>query len=82
MHFLIKMLNHPQLQSRNITRQTLNLDMEKRKVATDYDMDFLGFEISEDGYLNSRTKFGCQSDWPELLRYARKLDVSIEGMME
>eukprot|EP00795_Rhopilema_esculentum_P017892 gene17892-biopygen2686 len=77
--FLIKMLNHPQLQFKNIARQSLNLDMEKRKVAsTDNDMNFLGFEISEDGYLNSRTKFGCQSDWPDLLRYARKLDVSIE----
>ena len=77
--FLIKMLNHPQLQFRNIARQSLNLDMEKRKVAaTDNDMNFLGFEISEDGYLNSRTKFGCQSDWPDLLRYARKLDVSID----
>ena len=41
-------------------------------------MNFLGFEISEDSYLNSRTKFGCRSDWPDLLRYARKLDVSIE----
>ena len=77
--FLIKMLNHPQLQFKNIARQSLNLDMKKRKVAsTDNDMNFLGFEISEDGYLNSRTKFGCQSDWPDLLRYARKLDVSIE----
>ena len=53
--------------------------MEKRKVAaTDNDMNFLGFEISEDGYLNTRTNFGCQSDWPDLLRYARKIDVSIE----
>ena len=77
--FLIKMLNHPQLQFKNIARQSLNLDMEKRNVAaTDDDMNFLGFEISEDGYLNSRTNFGCQSDWPDLLRYARKLDVSIE----
>ena len=77
--FLIKMLNHPQLQFKIIARQSLNLDMGKRKVAaTDNDMNFLGFEISEDGYLNSRTKFGCQSDWPDLLRYARKLDVSIE----
>ena len=48
--FLIKMLNHPQLQFKNIARKSLNLDMEKRKVAsTDNDMNFLGFEISEDG---------------------------------
>lgn len=81
--FLIKMLNHPQLQFKNIARQSLNLDMEKRKVvATDNDMNFLGFKISEDGYLNSRTNFGCQSDWPDLLRYARKLDVSIEFRQE
>ena len=73
------MLNHPHLQLKNIARQSLNLDMEKRNVAaTDNDMNFLGFEISEDGYLNSRTNFGCQSDWPDLLRYARKLDVSFE----
>ena len=79
--FLIKILNHPQLQFKNIARKSLKLDMEKRKVAsTDNDMNFLGLEISEDGpaYLNSRTKFGCQSDWPDLLRYAKKLDVSIE----
>ena len=27
--------------------------------------------------MNNKTNFGCQSDWPELLRYARKLDISI-----
>ena len=48
--FLIKMLNHPQLQFKNIARQSLKLDVEKLKVAaTDNDMNFLGFEISEDG---------------------------------
>ena len=41
-------------------------------------MNFLGLEISEDGYLNSGTKSECQSDWPDLPRYARKLVVSIE----
>ena len=76
--FLIKMLDHTQPNFKNIARSSLNLDMEKRKVAVaDNDINFLGFEISKDGYLNSRTKFGCQSDWPELLRYARKLNVSV-----
>ena len=77
--FLIKMLNHPQLPLKNIAGQSFNLDMENPKVvATDNDMNFLGFEINEEGYLNSNTKFRCQSDWPVLLRYARNLDISSE----
>ena len=44
------------VQFRNIACQSLNLDMEKRKVAaTDNDMNFLGFEISEESYISEQS---------------------------
>ena len=76
--FLVKMLNHGEHQFRNIARQSLRLDMIKRGVAeSGHENNFLGYETTIDGYLNNNTSFGCQSDWPDLLRYARKLDISI-----
>ena len=76
--FLIKMLNHPVEQFRLIARESVKLDMRKRNVAeTDNPINFLGFELNEDLFLNTRTYFGCQSDWPEMVRYARKLEVFV-----
>ena len=76
--FLLKMLNHEEDHFRNSARQSLSLDMLRRGVAESSDeKNFLGYEVTVDGYLNNKTNFGCQSDWPELLRYARKLDISI-----
>lgn len=40
-------------------------------------INFLGYGLKEDGYLNSTTSFGCQSDWPDMSTYARKLDVQV-----
>ena len=76
--FLVKMLNHPVEQFRNAARESLILDMKKRKVAkTTNNFNFLGYDLKENGYLNSKTSFGCQSDWPDMLRYARKLNVDV-----
>ena len=70
--FLIKMLNPEEVHLRNSARQSLSLDMLRRGVAESGDeKNFLGYEITVDGYLNNKTSFGCQSEWPELLRYAR-----------
>ena len=33
--------------------------------------------MNDDGYLKSNTYYGCHSDWPVLLRYARKIYVEI-----
>ena len=76
--FLVKMLNHEEDHFRNSARHSLSLDMLRRGVAeSGNEKNFLGYEITADGYLNKKTNFGCQSDWPDLLRYARKLDISI-----
>ena len=72
------MLNHEEDHFRNSVRQSLSLGILRRGVAESSDeKNFLGYEITVGGYLNNKTNFGCQSDWPELLRYARKLDISI-----
>ena len=77
--FLVKMLNYSVEQFRNAARESLILDKKKRKVAkTTNTFNFLGYDLKENaGYLNSKTSFGCQSDWPDMLRYARKLNVDV-----
>ena len=76
--FLIKMLNHPVPEIRNVARSSLDLDMRKRGVPTTIDSDnFLGYKLTERQFLKCSTKYGCQSDWPELVRYARKLNVAV-----
>ena len=47
--------------------------MLKRKVnLSNSDNNFLGYELNADGFLATHTNFGCQSDWPDMVRYARK----------
>ena len=76
--FLVKMLNHDVLQFRNMARESLRLDMVKRGVPLSENSDnFLGYDLNANGFLNARTRFGCQSDWPDMLRYARKLGVKV-----
>ena len=76
--FLVKMLNHPIEQFQNIARESLKRDMEKRNVyQTGNENNFLGYELNENGFLKTHTKFGCASDWPDLLRYTRKVGVSL-----
>ena len=38
----------------------------------------MGFEVNESGYLNTTTKFGCQTNWVELNRYCRHLKIKIQ----
>ena len=72
------MLNQPVEQSRNAARESLILDMKKRKVAkTTNNFNFRGYDLKENGYLNSKTSFGWQPDWPDMPRYARKLNVDV-----
>ena len=76
--FLIKMLNHHIKDFRHIARKSFELDMKKRGVkVTNSLSNFLGYELDDNGFLKCNTKFGCQSDWPEMVRYARKLGVKI-----
>ena len=51
--------------------------MKKRNVMpSNVNGNFLGYQV-ENGFLKCGSKFGCQSDWPDLLRYSRKLNVTI-----
>ena len=76
--FLLKMLNHDVLDFRHVARESLKLDMAKRGVPiSDLPNNFLGYEISNDGYLNSSTRFGGMSDWLELSRYVRKVGINL-----
>ena len=77
--FLIKMLNHDVMHFRHIARSSLELDMKKRGVRpTDGANNFLGYELTDDGFLACNTNFGCQSDWPDMVRYARSLNVDVK----
>ena len=76
--FLVKMLNHDVPQFRNMAHESLRLDMAKRGVPLSETSDnFLGYDLNYNGFLNTRTRFGCQSDLPDMLRYARKLGVKV-----
>ena len=76
--FLLRMLNRDVIDFRYVARNSLKLDMAKRGVpSSELPNNFLGYEINEDGYLNSTTKFGGLSDWLELQRYSRKVGVSL-----
>ena len=76
--FMVKMLNHPVENFQTQARISLELDMKKRgvKKAT-VEQNFLGYEINDNGYLKCGTSFGCQSDWPDLVRYCRIADVQL-----
>ena len=66
--FLVKMLNHDVPQFRNMARESLRLDIVKRGVPLSENSDnFLGYDLNANGFLNARTRFGCQSDWPDML---------------
>ena len=76
--FLIKMLNHDVTQFKEVARYSLKLDMEKRGVPTTQEREnVFGYKLKNDSHLDTKTLFGCQSDWPDMLRYARKLGVIV-----
>ena len=64
--FLITMLSHDVVHFKHIARSSLELDMKKRGVRpTDGANNFLGYELTDDGFLACNKNFGCQSDWPD-----------------
>ena len=76
--FLIEMLNHPVRSFSYVARESLKLDMKKKNVdmSTEEDNNFMGYELKCDGdFLKSKSSFGSYSDWLEMLRYVRKIDV-------
>ena len=76
--FLVNMLNHVVPEIRNIGRSSFKLDMKKRGVPLTLNYDnFLGYKLNDNKFLDTHTKYGCQSDWPDMVRYARKLNVSV-----
>ena len=72
------MLNNEVENFRLIARESLKLDMIKRGVdVTRNARNFLDYELNDDLFLNCKTKFGCQSDWVDMVCYIRKLNVSV-----
>ena len=63
--FLVKTLNHDFEKFSFIARESMKVDMKKRKesFAGFQRRNFLGYELHENGTLNCKTTFGCQSDW-------------------
>ena len=78
--FLVNILNHNVDNFRFLARESLKLDMNKRniKLAENSESSFLGYELNENGFLNCKNTFGCQSDWLELSRYVRKIDACVD----
>ena len=53
-------LNHDVVHFKHIARSSLELDMKKRGVRpTDGANNFLGYELTDDGFLACNTNFGC-----------------------
>ena len=74
--FLIKVLNHDEEIFSNIAKNSLRLDMRKRGVNESVgENNFLGYQVNENGFLETTTRFGCDSDWHDLSVYVRKLGV-------
>ena len=52
--------------------------MSKRGVPTSASSEnFLGYKLNDNKFLDTHTKYGCQSDWPEMVSYARKLNLYV-----
>ena len=77
--FIIKMLNHSVEAFKRIARSSLELDMKKRGATkTNSTLNFLGYEISEQGFIKSKTRYGSISNWITLNRHSRKLNIEIK----
>ena len=74
------MFNHDVENFSFIARESLKLDMKIRNVTFvgPQGRNFLGYELDENGTLKSKTSFGCQSHWVDLLHYTRKMAVNLE----
>ena len=73
------MLNHSVENFKNITQSVFNLDMRKRGISeSNENNNFLGYEVNDEDFLVSKTKFGCKTDWIELNRYCQKLSIKLQ----
>ena len=73
------MLNHDVENFKNITQSSLDLDMRKRGISkSNENNNFLAYEFNDEGFLVSRTNFGCKTEWTELNRYCQKLNVKLK----
>ena len=76
--FLIKMINHSEKHFQNIAREFLNLDFKKRKIISrNEENNFLGYSVNTNGYQNIRTMYAVKSDWIDLFRYSKMLNVKV-----
>ena len=77
--FITKMLNHNEEIFKDIARECLKLDIEKRGINTSNAVNnFLGYEVNNDHYLVYNTNFGCKTEWMELNRYCKNLSVKLQ----
>ena len=78
--FLVKILNHDVEKFSFIARESLELDMKKRNVTfvAFQRRNFLDYELDENGALNCKSVFACQSDWIDLGCYTTKIGVNLE----
>ena len=77
--FITKMLNHNEEILKNIAGEFLRLAIKKRgKNTSKVVNNFLGYEVNNDPYLASKTNFGCKTEWMELNRYCKKLNVKLQ----
>ena len=75
---LTKMLYHDVSQFKEVTIHYLQLDMKKRGVPTTQEREnALGYKLENNGKLDTKTLFGCQSDWRDMLRHTIKLGVIV-----
>ena len=51
--------------------------MQKKNVCKFLLKMIISYELNADNFTATHSNFGCQSDWPDMARYARKLNVSV-----
>ena len=77
--FVVKILNHRVEAFRRIARNSLDLDMKKRGVKkTNSNINFLGYEINDKGFIKTNTRYGGITNWVTLSRHCRKLKIEIK----
>ena len=53
--------------------------MKKRGINTSNAVNnFIGYEVNNDHYLIYKTNFGCKTEWMELNRYCKKLNIKLQ----
>ena len=61
--FIVKMLNHNVQIFRNITQNSLDLDMRKRGISkSNENNNLLRYEVNDEGFLVPRTRFGYKAE--------------------